>query len=298
MTDVIRVDRDLNGTRESDNDAAVCRAADNDSASLPRYARLPINRCSVPAVILGSLTFQRFPTPLLLDNVAELHADLFRRLDRIDDQPQRAAAFVDYLTVHFCLEELEKAGLSERSKQRANANWKRVLRGWSFDSDGREGAILKGWVESRFGLLPRFHGQPLRDFSGPAYLRYQEMRSAGLYGTNALESQLDLVYAYSQYEFQRNAAAGTHLELYRGINRLAEHEVLTGSKNRQIVLINNLVSFTASRERAGEFGDYILTTRVPAAKIFFNCGLLPGVLKGEDEYIVIGGVYDIAIGTL
>ena len=24
----------------------------------------------------------------------------------------------------------------------------------------------------------------------------------------------------------------------------------------------------------------------------------PGVLKGEDEYIVIGGVYDIAIGTL
>ena len=38
--------------------------------------------------------------------------------------------------------------------------------------------------------------------------------------------------------------------------------------------------------------------RIPAAKIFFNCDLLPGVLKGEDEYIVIGGVYDIAISTL
>ena len=298
MTDVIQIDRDFEGALKADNDAAVCRATDNDSASLPRYARLPINRCNVPAIILGSLTFQRFPTPLQLDNVAELHADLFRRLDRIDDPAQRAVAFGDYLTVHFCLEELEKAGLSERSKQRATANWKRVLRGWSFDSDGREGAILKGWVESRFGLLPRFHSQPLRDFCGPAYLRYQEMRSAGLYGTNALESQLDLVYAYSQYEFARSAPARTHLELYRGINRLAEHEVLTGSKTRQIVLINNLVSFTASRERAGEFGDYILTTRVPTAKIFFNCGLLPGVLKGEDEYIVIGGVYDIAIGTL
>ena len=136
----------------------------------------------------------------------------------------------------------------------------RVLRGWSFDSDGREGAILKGWVESRFGLLPRFHGEPLRDFSGAAYLHYQEMRSAGLYGTNALESQLDLVYAYSQYEFQRSGGA-SRIELFRGINHLAEHETLTGSKSRQIVLFNNMVSFTTSRERASEFGDYIVTAR-------------------------------------
>ena len=283
-------------TAESDNDRVLCRATDNDTATLPRYARLPINRCNVPAVILGSVTFQRFPSPLQLDGVAELHADLFRRLDALDDKAARAAAFRDYLTVHFCLEELEKAGLDERSKKRANANWMRVLRGWSFDSDGREGAILKGWVESRFGLLARFHGEPLRDFSGAAYLRYQEMRSAGLYGTNALEGQLDLVYAYSQYEFQRTAAP-SRIELYRGINRLAEHETLTGSKKRQIVLFNNMVSFTTSRERASEFGDYILTAPVPTPKIFFSCGLLPGVVKGEDEFLVIGGVYDIAIDT-
>lgn len=284
-------------TTESDNEAPVCRASDNDAATLPRYARLPINRCNVPPVILGSLTFQRFPSPLHLDGVAELHADLFRRLMRIDDKAERASAFRDYLTVHFCLEELEKAGLNERSKRRANANWMRVLRGWSFDSDGREGAILKGWVESRFGLLPRFHGEPLRDFSSAAYLRYQEMRSAGLYGTNALEAQLDLVYAYSQYEFERGGGA-SRIELYRGINRIAEHETLIGSKTRQIVLLNNMVSFTTSRERAGEFGDYILTARIPTQKVFFSCDLLPGVLKGENEYLVIGGVYDIAIGTL
>jgi len=281
---------------ESDNAPAFCRATDNDTATLPRYARLPINRCNVPAVILGSVTFQRFPSPLQLDGIAELHADLFRRLDALDEHAARAEAFRDYLTVHFCLEELEKAGLDERSKKRANANWMRVLRGWSFDSDGREGAVLKGWVESRFGLLARYHGEPLRDFSGAAYLRYQEMRSAGLYGTNALEGQLDLVYAYSQYEFRRTAAP-SRIELYRGINRLAEHETLTGSKKRQIVLFNNMVSFTASRERASEFGDYILTALVPTPKVFFSCGLLPGVLKGEDELLVIGGVYDIAIDT-
>lgn len=296
MKELIKEEPAVGATAESDNDPAVCRATDNDTATLPRYARLPINRCNVPAVILGSVTFQRFPSPLQLDGVAELHADLFRRLDALDDKAARAEAFRDYLTVHFCLEELEKAGLDERSKKRANANWMRVLRGWSFDSDGREGAVLKGWVESRFGLLARFHREPLRDFSGAAYLHYQEMRSAGLYGTNALEGQLDLVYAYSQYEFQRTAAP-SRIELYRGINRLAEHETLTGSKKRQIVLFNNMVSFTTSRERASEFGDYILTALVPTPKIFFNCGLLPGVLKGEDEFLVIGGVYDVAIDT-
>jgi NAD+--dinitrogen-reductase ADP-D-ribosyltransferase len=298
MNDLMRLEADNAEPSECNNGGDVCRGADNGGASLPPYARLPINRCNLPAIILGGLTFQRFPTPLHLDSVAELHADVFHRLDRIAGKAERAAAFSDYLTVHFCLEELEEAGLSERSKSRANANWMRILRGWSFNSDGREGAVLKGWVESRFGLLARFHGEALRDFSGPAYLRYQEMRSAGLYGTNALEGQLDLLYAYGQYEFRRVSPDVKHIELYRGINRIAEHEVLAGSKSRQVVLFNNLVSFTASRERAGEFGDYILATRVPAAKIFFNCELLPRVLKGEDEYLVIGGVYDIAISTL
>ncbi|MDO8933738.1 MAG: NAD(+)--dinitrogen-reductase ADP-D-ribosyltransferase [Rhodocyclaceae bacterium] len=283
---------------EPDNGAAFCRGTDNDAAAtLPRYARLPINRCNLPAVILGSLTFQRHPAELLLDGVAELHADLFLRLDRIVDRSERAAAFRDYLTVHFRLEHLDEAGLTDQSQQRANANWMRALRGWSFDSDGREGAVLKGWVESRFGLLPRFHAEPLRDFSGPGYRRYQEMRAAGLYGTNALEGQLDLLYAYCQYEFRRNEAAAG-IELYRGINRIGDHEVLSGEGRRQVVLFNNLASFTGSRERAGEFGDYILATRVPAAKIFFHCGLLPGVLKGEDEYLVIGGAYEVEIRTL
>lgn len=282
---------------EPDNPPSLCRSADNDRATLPRYARLPINRCNVPPVILGSLTFQHHPMPLRLDSVAEFHADLFRRLDAVGNRAERAEAFRDYMTVHFCLEELEKAGLTPHSTGRAKANWMRILRGWSFDSDGREGAVLKAWVESRFGLLARFHGEPLRDFSSPAYLRYQEMRSAGLYGTNALEGQLDLLYAYSQYEFRRGEASARRIELFRGINRINEHEVLSKSGRRQVVLFNNLVSFTSSRERASEFGDYILSTRVPAEKIFFGHDLVPGVLKGEEEYLVIGGVYDVAIDT-
>ena len=274
-----------------------CRAPDK-RPTLPKDARLPINRCNLPAVILGGLTFQRHPVPLHLDGVAELHSDLFRHLDRLDAADARAQTFRDYLTVQFRLEHLDEAGMTTRSKPRAKANWMRMLRGWSFDADGREGAVLKGWVESRFGLLPRFHGEPLRDHGDLAWRRYEEMRSRGLYGTNALEAQLDLLYAYGQYEFMRGflrTGTGNHRTLYRGANRLADHEVLAAEGKRQIVLFNNLTSFTTSRERAGEFGDLIFEAEVPLAKIFFHCRLLPGVLGGEEEHLVIGGAYAVAV---
>lgn len=286
------------GYSERDNPGGFCGYGYKDPV-LPREARLPINRCNLPAVILGSPTYQANPVPLHLDGVAELHRDLFRRLEGVDNPALRAEIFGDYVTVHFRLEHPEEAGLTAGRKSRAKANYVRMIRGWSFDSDSREGAVLKGWVESRFGLTPRFHREPLRDPSAPAYRRYLEMRSHGLYGTNALESQLDLVYAYCQYELARRRPAGTHLTLYRGINRMGEHEEIARQPgDRRQLLLNSLNSFTSSRERASEFGDYILTVEVPLTKIFFHCGLLPGILQGEDERLVIGGVYQVALSTL
>lgn len=279
----------------SDNSPTLCRG--DDKASLPREARLPINRCNLPAVVLGSLTFQQYPSPLLLDGVAELHRDLFRRLNTALPET-RAEVFRDYLTVHFRLERPEEMGLTSLHKSRAKANYVRMIRGWSFDADSREGAVLKGWVESRFGLMPRYHGQALRDPNGEAYRRYLEMRSHGLYGTNALESQLDLVYAFCQQELTLRHPGARHVTLYRGVNRMADHEVLHSDKGgRHVILLNNISSFTCSRERACEFGDYILAVNVPLSKIFFHCGLLPGVLQGEDEFLVIGGVVDVSLST-
>lgn len=266
--------------------------------SLPREARLPINRCNLPAVVLGSLSFQRHPAELVLDGVAELHRDLFRRLDAALPA-QRPDVFRDYMTVHFQLEWPEQMGFTGQRKGRTKANYIKTIRGWSFDSDSREGAVLKGWVESRFGLTPRWHGQPLRDPSADAYRRYLEMRAQGLYGTNALEAQLDLVYTYCQVELARRHPGARHVALYRGINRIGDHEVLEeGSDGRHVMLLNNLNSFTCSRDRAGEFGDYILAVDVPLTKIFFHCGLLPGVLQGEDEFLVIGGVVDVGLSTI
>ena len=284
----------------SDKTLSLCRG--DDKASLPRDARLTINRCNLPAVVLGSLTYQKYPTPLLLDGVAEFHGDLFRRLAAAPTE-SRAEVFRDYLTVNFRLDWPEEAGLNTSNgalrKGRAKASFVRVLRGWSFDSDSRDAAVLKGWVESRFGLTPRYHGQPLRDPSGEPYRRYLEMRSHGLYGTNALEAQFDLVYAFCQLQLGLRHPGARHVTLYRGVNRMADHEILArGERGRHVILLNNLSSFTCSRERACEFGDYILEVEVPLSKIFFHCGLLPGVLQGEDEFLVIGGVVEVTLATL
>ncbi|HEY3433786.1 MAG TPA: NAD(+)--dinitrogen-reductase ADP-D-ribosyltransferase [Rhodocyclaceae bacterium] len=282
----------------SDNSPGSCRASDK-GPSLPAPARLPINRCNLPAVILGGLTYQQHPVPLVLDGVEELHRELFRHLDLLEDLADRDRLFRDYMAVHFCLDQLEEAGFDPSGSGRGKANWLRLLRGWGFDSDGLEGAALKAWVESRFGLPPRFHGQPLRDYAGEPWRRYEEMRSRALYGTNALEAQLDMLYAWCQYEFSRaNAAAdgaADALTLYRGVNRLAEHEVLGREGSSELVLFNNLTSFSLSRERAGEFGDAILEVRVPLPKVFFHCELLQDVLRGEGEYLVIGGVYRVQV---
>ncbi|MCU7939984.1 MAG: hypothetical protein KZQ64_10175 [gamma proteobacterium symbiont of Bathyaustriella thionipta] len=72
--------------------------------TLPVYARLPINRCSLPGIILGSLTYQQYPVRLHLDGVATLHVELFNNLDRIDEACNRAENFNDYMRSSFLLD--------------------------------------------------------------------------------------------------------------------------------------------------------------------------------------------------
>lgn len=271
-----------------------------DNASLPAQARLSINHCNLPPVILGSLTFQRHPAPLYLDGVTELHAALFHSLQQIDDSTQRAENFQDYMRSGFLLDHLDEAGLPDRpgKKNRRRADYLRILRGWLFDPDGKEAAVLKGWVESRFGLLPRNHQGPVGDINSLPYQHYLAARTQGLYNTNALESQLDLLYTYCQYEVRRQFPDQSHLTLYRGINRIDEHEVLhQPARHRYILVLNNINSFTGNRERADEFGDYILEAQIPLSKLVYLPGLLPGRLSGEDEYLVIGGVYEVTLNS-
>ena len=110
-----------------------------------------------------------------------------------------------------------------------------------------------------------------------------------------------------------------HLRLYRGVNRLGDHEIIANrdphggpqpisSANSvansvanlaaRTVLLNNVSSFSRSRERAGEFGDTILSVDVPLSKLAFFSELLPGMLKAEAEYVVIGGLYRLRLAMM
>ncbi|GAB2880830.1 NAD(+)--dinitrogen-reductase ADP-D-ribosyltransferase [Uliginosibacterium flavum] len=268
-----------------------------DNPTLPSWARLSINRCNLPAVILGSHTFQKNPAPLLIDGVAELHRDFFRMLHARDSEAERVQLFYDYMTMCFRLESLEDAGFAPgMAKSRGKLNYLKLIRGWHFNADSVEGAVLKAWVESRFGLLPRHHRAPIRDFSGDAYNLYLEQRATGLYNTNALEAQLDLVYTWTQLELARRHPEQTHFHLYRGVNRWEAHEFLGKKDGETLVLLNNVNSFSGDAERAGEFGDRVIATDVPFTKIICCAEVLPGKLQGEGEYLVIGGVYGVKGG--
>ena len=261
--------------------------------TLPAVARHSLNRCNLPAVILGGLTFQQHPSPLYIDGVNELHTDLFRQLDAIASHEERAHYFIDYMSVHFRLHALGEAGFeTEQRIDRSRANYQRLLRGWAFNPDGKEAAVLKRWVESRFGLVPRFHETAITSTQDESYQHYQQNFVAGLYNTNALEAQLDLLYSYSQYELHRSPSMPQATQLFRGINHIERLPIDdTCPQGQTALLLNNINSFSYEQERADEFDDTIISVSVPAEKIVFYSELLPGFLRGEAEVIVLGGVY-------
>lgn len=268
---------------------------DKLSINLPKWARLAINRCNLPAEIIGGLGFQLHPRPLHLDGVHSLHKDLFAMLDGLETVEERQTRFVDYMTVHFLLDDVSKAGATKTTK-RQKATYLRLLRGWFFDSDGIEGAVLKGWVESRFGLSPCYHRGRLHDKNALTYIQFMQMRSEGIYNTNALEAQLDLLYSYCQYELTR---CPDKLTLYRGVNRLEEFDILRRDASKTaVVLFNNLNSFTEDRDTAGAFGDLIIKVDVPKYKILCTPDLLGYRFKSEMEYLVIGGLYGVTMSYM
>ncbi len=267
-------------------------------ASLPAYSRLPINRCNLPALILGGLTFQQHPVALNIDGVTEMHTQLFNDLDNINEINTRVVHFNDYMRASFLLDNPEQVGQLENSttKRRDKADYLKLLRGWHFDPNSLEAAVMKGWVESRFGLMTLNHQGPISDFTSEQYQRYQHARCVGLYNTNALEAQLDLLYSFTQYELLRRYPDQSHCTLYRGFNHLDDHEILSRpSSSNMTILLNNLNSFTLNKDRADEFGDLIMTVEIPHAKILFFPDLLPGCMKGEEEYLVIGGAYEVKV---
>jgi NAD+---dinitrogen-reductase ADP-D-ribosyltransferase len=256
-----------------------------------------LNLCDFPPWVLGSRQFNDDPQPIQLQGGTTADRRFFAMLDATVSTEERAALFADYITVKFYLNEAED---HTRGARRALRNsYSRFLRGWGMDSNTPEGATLKGWVESRFGLAPTFHKRPLAHTIGAEpdqdYSPYDLDRTIGIARTNAIYGQFDLLYAFCQYELRRQLPSQRWLKLFRGTYDASEHRITERIDRRNyFVRLNNLSSFTSEVERAWEFGTTVWRVDVPIVKVFFYGELLPSIhLKGENEYLVIGGEYRV-----
>jgi len=255
-----------------------------------------LNLCNLPPWSISSLQYNSHPQPIKIQGSEHACRRLFAVLDNIEMAEVRGMRFHDFMDVRFQLHQWQKE-TSTSGRRSLKNSYLRFLRGWLFDSNSIEGAVLKGWVESRLGLVPTFHHQRIESISSKEYYQYMFERMQGSLRTSSIFTQLDCLYTYVQYELTRSMPETKHIRLYRGINNFSEHYKLAQTgKNRFHMRLNNLNSFTADFEKAWEFGTRVIEADVPLSKILFLCGVLPRtLLKGEDEYLVIGGDYEVKV---
>lgn len=253
------------------------------------------NLVGVPAPLLASTAFNAHPQPLHIAGARECNPGLFALLQRSRDADEARAVFAHYMSLAFGLARPtdEARGDASGERRRWRSSYLKLLQGWGLDSNGPSGAVLKGWVESRFGLVPSFHGAPLARFPSPAWVAYLEQKGASRYHNNSIFQQLDLLYEFCQWMLARFAllCGGTHATLWRGSTR-CEEQVATGSLRERhcTVRMNNLVSFSTTRDAAQCFGDWVLEARIPQCKLLLVPGLLNTTsLHGEAEVLAIGG---------
>lgn len=277
-----------------------------------------LSHCSVSPWRLASLEFQDDPTPIILGEVAITERRLWAALDSLETPAARARYFHDYVSVKFSLHAWSEPGLTDSARSSLKHSYVHCLRHWGVDSNGPSGAVLKSWVENRFGLRPTYHAGHLAT-DPTARERYALDRVRGAARSMGLSQQLDLLYAFCQRELARRHPGERWLTLYRGTHDADEYVVRqvestetaqppaapgspraqvpkTGATGRLrrprnlVVEFNNLSSFSSDPEVAWEFGSSVWRVRVPLAKILCFSGLLPSeFLQGEAEYLVLGG---------
>lgn len=252
------------------------------------------NFCNLPPWAIASYHFNDNPQALEIQGVKESNRFLFEKLNAIPSPHERALLFNDFMSVKFQLHHWQEQS-TDVARMSIRNSYLKFLKGWKIDSNSVYGAVLKRWVESRIGISPTFHKARIDDINSETYFNYSVDVMKGSSQTSAIQSQFDLLFEFGQYELPRKYPGLNAITLYRGTHDAEEYDILaTMDKRDQIVRLNNLVSFTSDEERAWEFGRTVWKTSVPLAKIFFYNDLLPGsMMKGEDEYMIIGGEYHV-----
>ncbi len=257
-----------------------------------------LNRSNLSPWIIGSEEFQANPLAIEIDGARITDARLFRRLNELADPAERSEFFHEYLNAKFNLS--EKTGTLSGSRPRLVYSYVHLLRAWGADSNGPAGAVLKSWVESRFGLLATYHkGRLADDAAAREAFRLDRMRGAAK--SIGVLMQLDLLYTFCQDELRRRFPGKRWKTLYRGTHDPEEYSIRmqlgqteSTSRRTTLVQLNNLSSFSSDPEVAWEFGSSAWEVQVPLAKIVCFSGLLPkSCLAGESEHLVLGGYYNV-----
>jgi len=248
------------------------------------------NLINIPTGMFVSNEYNRNVLPITISGVWEYYSDIFKAIKNAEDVESAAKVFTGAMESLF--------SLSEKHNGKKLGSYTRLLKGWLFDSNSVEGAVMKGWVESRFGITPFFHKEIIPDMESEEYYEYMVEKMDARHNKNLIFHQIDLLYTYTQVvleTFYKDQLP--KLTLYRGVNDLSEHLVVKELEDKYICIEqNSLVSFTSDRDIASQFGDYILQSEIPYTKIVFFSEILPSIkFVGEKEYLVLGGRYDTKI---
>jgi NAD+--dinitrogen-reductase ADP-D-ribosyltransferase len=247
-----------------------------------------INLIGISADFLASPGFNETAARIEIPGVREFNPELFSMLADAESLEEAERAFTLYMNALFAID-VEQASSNISSPFRSS--YLKLLQGWGFDSNSPEGAVIKGWVESRFGLAPNYHKHPLSRGDPEASTCYLKEKMDSRFHGNSIYSQLDLLFEFCQHILRRFLYAEcSHVTLYRGLN--APEVKNFNRKSASLVSLNNIVSTSIDRDVAGCFGDIIVEIRAPISKILFVNGLLSiRPLRGEGEVLLIGGDY-------
>lgn len=255
------------------------------------------NLIGMATACVASHVFNENPKPLHIAGTRESTPGLFEQLNRQSTPEACGRIFQDYMCVVFGFETEQRLGNDGSGRRRYRNSYLKLIQDWGLDSNNAQGAVFKGWVESRFGLYPSYHKHPIANFNSKDWITYIEEKMNSRYHNNCIYMQLDLLYEYCQWIIERfQFPAVRHKTLYRGVNDLHEWIVHDEGKLSKIVRFNSIASFTDRQTIASEFGSYILEVEIPMVKLVFFSDLLPNhALRGESEYLVIGGDYRVKV---
>ena len=244
------------------------------------------NLININSKYFGSLDYNEKIQDVSIMGVYEYHRDFYKAIEKADTLLLANEIFDNYISELF--------ELNYKVKGKRVGSLYKILMGWMFNSNGYEGAVLKGWIESRFGIIPNFHKVKIDNMENESYYEYLVEKMSQRVNKNAIYSQLDLLYHHTQVVIKKFFSSyKPKIILYRGIYNLEENEIIKWlNKKTAIMGHNNISSFTAVKNIAEQFGNRILRIEVPYTKIVFFSDVTPlHHFSGEQEFIIIGGEY-------